>query len=682
MFARELTGQTVIGAILAIGCCTFALAWQTPDDFPQAPRVGDAPPAPAVILNDQESGLASPTPSPPRSPAPAIVPVEEIIAQPAAVEPTVPPIPDTSPAIGSGVVVPESADDSANDEKATPATTVKATIFKGAVPGETTVEQLAELWGKPRSEQSNETVQTLTFEVKPFSRIEAHVAKGIVNTIVIHLNEVGELKETKKILDLSQFRPAHLHDAQGKLVGLTFPERGVSLIFAGDGAESNKIARVQLQPITAEAFLLRVHGDGEFHWEQNLVDLGFAAKLAPNDERVYWLQSEILTEQSEYHAAALAIEKALAVRPESALYHLSAANLIAHAGNYEDAIAATDAVVKRESIAPLVKARAAVQLGDLLADSPRHDYAEALRMHQLAIQTALPLASSPQRGIRRAAKQLLIDAHTAIATDIAQGNWKKKSEAVPQWMDRADAIVAEYVENDQASQKVRFDVICSRLETYAWLDGAADPAIHVSQLNDLVTQLRGESDDPTYRRHLDWKYAKAMIDAVDIERARGNSLKANEYGKLADEKLSPLADANWNAERVQFQFNRMYFLLGSIQAVQLEDHQAAVQLFDKALAEVSRPEPDKDLAMCVRRGQWLVSMGVSYWHADRKDEALKLTNLGVRLIEAAIEGKVIEGDALAAPYNNLAFMHENLGNQEDAKRFSEMATKVNENVQR
>ena len=49
----------------------------------------------------------------------------------------------------------------------------------------------------------------------------------------------------------------------------------------------------------------------------------------------------------------------------------------------------------------------------------------------------------------------------------------------------------------------------------------------------------------------------------------------------------------------------------------------------------------------------------------------------MRLIEAAIAASAADESALAAPYNNLAFMHEKLGNEADAKKFAEMATQTN-----
>ena len=119
-----------------------------------------------------------------------------------------------------------------------------------------------------------------------------------------------------------------------------------------------------------------------------------------------------------------------------------------------------------------------------------------------------------------------------------------------------------------------------------------------------------------------------------------------------------------------------------MEAVQFEDHTAAVEWFDKSLEDISKPQPDKDPAISGKRGQWMISMGISYWHVDRKTEALKLTELGVRLIEAARAAGQVDQQALVVPYNNLAVMHRSLGNDEDATRFTELAAKAKQSQQR
>ena len=329
-----------------------------------------------------------------------------------------------------------------------------------------------------------------------------------------------------------------------------------------------------------------------------------------------------------------------------------------------------------------MKARAALLLADLATLTGERDFARAMELSQHAIGTVLPLANAEEQQRRVAAKRILIDAHLEIAGIVAQGEWQQKEKSVQQWLDRAKALADDFVQNEAGDSGVYFDVLCKRLDAYAWLEGAVDPASTVKELQLRKANLTGGSTDPTYQRHVQWQYAKAMIDAVDIQRAREEKTAALDYGKIADEIVTKHAGGSWNREVIQFQRSRLYFLLGSIQAVQFRDHAAAVKWFDKSIDDISRPEPDRDLALTVRRGQWMVSMGISYWHVGRKSTGLKLTEAGLALIVNSHDDEPADAKLLSAPYNNLAFMHGQLGDEAKSKHYAAMANRLNVETQR
>ena len=62
-----------------------------------------------------------------------------------------------------------------------------------------------------------------------------------------------------------------------------------------------------------------------------------------------------------------------------------------------------------------------------------------------------------------------------------------------------------------------------------------------------------------------------------------------------------------------------------------------------------------------RLGETFVSMGISYWETGQKPNAVKLTEQGVGLMEKAAAGGGLAASALDVPYNNLATMHRQLG---------------------
>jgi hypothetical protein len=91
-------------------------------------------------------------------------------------------------------------------------------------------------------------------------------------------------------------------------------------------------------------------------------------------------------------------------------------------------------------------------------------------------------------------------------------------------------------------------------------------------------------------------------------------------------------------------------------------------LLDRPLPATCRDEQG-------RYGEWLVSMGISYWETRDGDYALQLTDAGLRHVEEAVARQLLDRKALAIPYNNLAMMHEALGHQNEAKNFAELASK-------
>jgi hypothetical protein len=78
---------------------------------------------------------------------------------------------------------------------------------------------------------------------------------------------------------------------------------------------------------------------------------------------------------------------------------------------------------------------------------------------------------------------------------------------------------------------------------------------------------------------------------------------------------------------------------------------------------------------CGKQGETFVSIAVSYWEASNRDEALRLTNQGVKLMEQAAGEGLLQKAALAVPYGNLATMHEELGDAQEARKFSELASR-------
>jgi hypothetical protein len=72
-------------------------------------------------------------------------------------------------------------------------------------------------------------------------------------------------------------------------------------------------------------------------------------------------------------------------------------------------------------------------------------------------------------------------------------------------------------------------------------------------------------------------------------------------------------------------------------------------------------------------GDALVSMGVSYWERGHRERALELTQRGADVLQAAVRTGALDQSTLAVAYGNLANMHRQLGHQNEATRFVEIA---------
>jgi tetratricopeptide (TPR) repeat protein len=113
-----------------------------------------------------------------------------------------------------------------------------------------------------------------------------------------------------------------------------------------------------------------------------------------------------------------------------------------------------------------------------------------------------------------------------------------------------------------------------------------------------------------------------------------------------------------------------------IQAEGNGNHRAAIEWFDlaKPIFEKLLPKIDAD-ALGVF-GETLVSMGVSYWETDRREVAVRLTERGLLQIERGVRAHVVDTSKLWAPYSNLAKMYYELGDREQAAKYSQFAESV------
>jgi tetratricopeptide (TPR) repeat protein len=349
---------------------------------------------------------------------------------------------------------------------------------------------------------------------------------------------------------------------------------------------------------------------------------------------------------------------------------------------YDEAAHEVQDVLGSDELPSELKAKGLCMLGDLLAASPAHDYKQAMEHHMSAIQTADPLSIDQKVALRRAAKLVLIDAHLAVAHDIAAGTFQHKEQVVPKWLNRAGAYVQDMIDAEDGDPALRLRLARGALATCAAAKGKLDPVPWTRIVLQKGKELISAADDPWRKGRLEWELGLALCDSLTADDHRsatqhmlGNSTMTVTYLEAGAKNRRATAED-------VFCLGRVYYRVGSLHAVQRSDHKTAATWYEKAIPMLDRPLPASCRDEQGRYGEWYVSMGISYWEIGQGDFALQLTDAGLRHVEEAVARQLLDRKALAVPYNNLATMHEALGHQNEAKNFAELAAKSEETTRR
>jgi tetratricopeptide (TPR) repeat protein len=573
------------------------------------------------------------------------------------------------------------ADDSLSpvaDPQEGPPAPLEAASFKGVVPGTSTKDDVASVWGQPRRTSKANGALVQLYSVEPFKRVEVNYTDGKVSSVVIRLDRPFPAEAVAKQLGLTAVRPVLVVNDLGEVLGRAYPERGVLLAFEPSdkpGKASMKVSQIVLEPISAEAFVLRAETTLESRNDLSGRDLEQALILEPGNARANWLYSRVMAATDQHDKAVAAAGEAVRLEPDNAQYRVTHAQALAQAGQLPEAVAEARKAVAASEGRPHVKARATCLVGDLLASGPKPDFKQALTLHMQALKLADAIASDPHPAIRMAAKEVMIDAYLGGAHDVAWGEWKDKPKAVVRWLDRAKAVAEDIVANEGGSQEQLFHVYVRALAAYVGMRNDVDPAPTAKALIETGKTLVAAARDPGQKARLQWEIGMALYDAVQICQARSESDNTLKFGEVAAGYMADAIKAK-PAITSTFLLGRLYFRLGAIHSMHNHDHKAAVVWFDKAVPLLERATPEELADDLGRQGEAFVGMGASYWNIGRHDEGLALTKKGIKWMEQAVKQGTLDRAALADPYSNLAAMHQRLGANDLAKRFQDMASRA------
>ena len=339
----------------------------------------------------------------------------------------------------------------------------------------------------------------LVYRKSPFQAVEVLVGKnGLVSTIKITLAAPIEYKKLAEQLSLDQIDPVTISDDADKPMGLAFPERGVMFMFAESenvtpvdedksaAAAPQTVSHVVIQPLDSHAFALRAEKRLHGPYAQNISDLKTAIALEPEYANAYCLLAKIYLATGQADLADAAAAEACDIEPKNASYQLLRAQTRELLGEYDDAVLKVRAVLDREDLTALDRAQALHRMARLASLGDGEIASKTITFETRAIETADKLATSKDAKERRAAKQLLVDAHIAIAEEVARQAYNQKVETLSQWIGRASGLAEDYIAKDNGSVELRLFIAQRVLASLASFRPTLDPAPWVAEAEEAA----------------------------------------------------------------------------------------------------------------------------------------------------------------------------------------------------
>ena len=551
---------------------------------------------------------------------------------------------------------------------------VSPASFRGIQPRHSTTEELQYAWGEPTVVEGDEAAPVLIYHSPPFDRVEVASRGGLVQSIAVTFHNPLDPFAVEAQLQLGAFTPVVVRNADGEALGQVYPERGVFFTFS-PLSDRNEVAQILLDGVQAEAFALRAETMPRRTYAQRLADLETAIRLDPSFSRSNWLKAGLLGELGRRREAAAAAEDALDAEPDHPEILLRYAETLIALRDDQAARTAVEAVLAADGLSPVVEATALKLTGDLHKLGSEPDFKEALAKHQLAIGLVDAGADAEGVELRRAAKRLLLDAHLAIADDVARGPWSNRAAATAKWLARAKTYADDLMEQEDAHAAVGFQTAVAAVTTAVALDGEFDPDLWLKSARRQAQEILASEEDPLRRQVVQRDLAVAFLDAASVAYSRRDADAVLAHGETAEQLLAGLHEGA-RPSNYEALLGRLYFRVGAAQAVLQQDHAAAVASYDKAIPHLSLDPLAAGEGDPTTAGEMWISMGVSYWRRDAKERALQLTERGVAIIEKGVADEVAPRDALSVPYQNLAAMHRKLGSEKDSQRFSGLAESV------
>ncbi len=552
-----------------------------------------------------------------------------------------------------------------------PTLSIDPASFHGAHPGRTTRAELEQVWGPGEPVPGEET--TSSWRIEPFDRVEVSFSDDTVATISIKLAEPMEVADLARQLEIADLRTVTIRDEDGTAFGEAYPERGVILSVDSETGKANAIL---IEPLDADAFVLRAEGELDTCSAYAVADLQYAIEIDPEHVRAHRLLLTVSSDQGQWHRALEIAENAVRLDPSDPWIRFKLAAVLVALDRPADARATIDGLTASRDESPLLAAQRERLLGRIALVGPKHDDRAAVDHFTESIKLAAPLLSKRSPAVQAAAREVLLDAHLGTALAIAEGTWQQKSRVIPKWIARAEAVVKEHPGSDQERQVLELQLCRGALAVAAASTESVEPLPWVKRLLEVRDTMNETVADPWRRRQVDWDVGQGLADAITAAQLRGDASDMLDNATLTAAYLERGAEHRQLTEAEQKELGDLMFRIGILHSLQRGDHATAVTWFDRTIPlwnSNERFERDGELG---RLGESYVSMAISYWQVDRRDDALELSRRGVDLMVDSVDSGRLEERALAVAYGNLATMYAEQGDDVRSQSYAEMASRA------
>ena len=359
--------------------------------------------------------------------------------------------------------------DNTNDNTATTSFVFQGSRFQGVMPGVTPKSKIVEILGEPRAKIETGGRVVNVYAIEPYDRVGIVLRGDVVDSIHLHYKQPLNLKQATSELGLDPITAVTQTTSAAHEFLLTWPDEGVSLHF---------------QPTAGVDLVSRVAFNRQWRdYNGALHDARAVQTLDPHREEAYRLEAQVALRMGQTDVAKEAIAEALALT-STTIDLLLLQVQVATADELDGLILQIRAIRNDVQLPALSRAKAAYAMGQINTKLASPNYTQAFRFHSEANQRARGLLQSTELAEQFGALELMVNAHLAIAHDIAYGEYttEEKHRAVPKWIELSWKFTAHLLANKYHDRALGLDVCRTSLDLLKKLDKLFQYPINLAPL--------------------------------------------------------------------------------------------------------------------------------------------------------------------------------------------------------